>query len=560
MTRHGLVAHPAALVERYEHAGAWSDSTLIQQWQKIADAFPRKESVVAPDGRLTYTELSVASDRIAAGLLDLGLVPGERVLLQVTNSIGAVLAWFGVLKAGLVPVCTLAAHRHHEIEAIGHRAAAVAHLVEAPPKFDMQRFAAEVATRVPSLRVRLTAAAEPGTAGVRIEDLAGEGDPAAARERVEAVQASLDPDDVAVLQLSGGTTGTPKLIPRLHHEYWYNAREYARTLGWDDSARVAHVLPIVHNAGIVCTLHGAHSVGATALLLPPVADVILPAMAGERITDIIAATPMAAFAAPMVQCATHLRRVIISGSKPPEGMFEVFEEAGIWVGQLYGMAEGFFSTTPLSAPRAARRYSVGVPLSSLDEVVVLAPGTETEVPDGEIGELCVRGPYTIRGYFDARPAEEAEETVAHNARAFTSQGFYRTGDLGMSRIEDGYRCYSIEGRIKDVINRGGEKISVDELEALLAGHPAIAAVAVVAMPDARLGEKACAYVVPRPGSPVDLADIQHYFTHRGVAKFKWPERVESVDALPRTAVGKIDKNAMRADIATRLATPAATTP
>ncbi|WP_445521387.1 AMP-binding protein [Streptomyces sp. NEAU-174] len=202
MTRHGLVAHPAALVERYEHAGAWSDSTLIQQWQKIADAFPRKESVVAPDGWLTYAELSVASDRIAAGLLDLALVPGERVLLQVTNSIGAVLAWFGVLKAGLVPVYTLAAHRHHEIEAIGHRAAAVAHLVEASPKFDMQRFAAEVATRVPSLRVRLTAAAEPGTAGVRIEDLAGEGDPAAARERVEAVQASLDPDDVAVLQLS----------------------------------------------------------------------------------------------------------------------------------------------------------------------------------------------------------------------------------------------------------------------------------------------------------------------------------------------------------------------
>ncbi|MFS7873652.1 hypothetical protein ACEYXF_10020 [Streptomyces asiaticus] len=146
---------------------------------------------------------------------------------------------------------------------------------------------------------------------------------------------------------------------------------------------------------------------------------------------------------------------------------------------------------------------------------------------------------------------------AARARLITSQGSYRIGDLGMARIEDGYRCYSVEGRIKDVINRGGERVGGDELEALLAGRPAIAAVAVVAMPDAGLGEKACAYVVPQPGSSVDLAGIQHYFVHRGVAKFKWPERVESVGALPRTAVGKIDKNAMRVDIATRLATPAA---
>lgn len=553
MTRHGLVTHPRELAERYRRAGAWSDYTLIEQWQRVADAHPHNEAVVAPDGRLTYAELSEAADRIAAGLLDLGLEPGERVLFQATNRIGTVLAWYGVLKAGLVPVCTLAAHRHHEIEAIGQRAGAVAHLVEAQPKFDMQAFAAEMSVKVPSLRVRLTVGAEPGTAGVRIEDLAEAGDATTARKRVQAVQAEIDPDDVAVLQLSGGTTGTPKLVARLHHEYWYNARQYARALGWDSTARVAHMLPIVHNAGIICALHGPHSVGATSVLLPPVLDVVLPAMDTERITDLLAATAMATFAAPIVEKGTHLRRLVISGSKPPEGMFEVFENAGIWVGQLFGMAEGFFSFTPLDAPRAARRYSVGVPLSALDEIAVLAPGTETAVPDGEVGELCVRGPYTLRGYFDARPAEDAVETTEHNARAFTSEGFYRTGDLGMARVEDGFRCYSIEGRIKDVIDRGGEKISVDELDALLSGHPKIAAVSVVAMPDRRLGEKACVYVVATPGATVDLADLQAYLAERGVAKFKWPERVELVESLPRTAVGKIDKKAMREDIAARVA-------
>lgn len=553
MTRDGLVNHPSELAESYRKAGAWSDRTLIEQWQQVADAHRHNEAVVAPDGRLTYAELSEATDRIAVGLLDLGLLPGERVLFQVTNKIGTVLAWYGVLKAGLVPVCTLAAHRHHEIEAIGKRAGAVAHLGEALPKFDMEAFAGEMSVKLPSLRLRLTVGAAPGTAGVRIEDLAEAGDAATARERVEAVQAGIDPDDVAVLQLSGGTTGTPKLIARLHHEYWYNARQYARVLGWDSTVRVAHMLPIVHNAGVVCALHGPHSVGGTSVLLPPVLDAVLLAVATEGVTDLLAATAMAAFAAPVVEKSTHLRRLIISGSKPPEGMFEIFEHAGIWVGQLFGMAEGLFSFTPLDAPRAARRYSVGVPLSPLDEITIFAPGTETTLPEGEVGELCVRGPYTLRGYFDARPAEDAVETTDHNARAFTSEGFYRTGDLAMARVEDGFRCYSIEGRIKDVIDRGGEKISVDELDALLSGHPKIAAVAVVAMPDRRLGEKACAYIVATPGTTVDLADLKTYLAELGVAKFKWPERVQLIESLPRTAVGKIDKLAMRRDIAARVA-------
>ena len=194
-----------------------------------------------------------------------------------------------------------------------------------------------------------------------------------------------------------------------------------------------------------------------------------------------------------------------------------------------------------------------MPLSPLDEITLLDPGAETPVPDGEVGELCVRGPYTIRGYFDVRTDDEAAETATHNARAFTSTGFYRTGDLGMARIEDGFHCYSVEGRLKDVVDRGGEKISVDELESLLAGHPRISAVSVVAMPDPRLGEKACAYVVPTAEATVDLADLQDYLAGRGVAKFKWPERVELTEALPRTAVGKIDKNAMRRDIADRVA-------
>lgn len=539
-------ADPASdLVQRYRHAEVWTDHTIAEQWQRVADAHPDAEAVVAPDGRRTYAQLSTETDLIAVGLLDLGLVPGDRVLVQSGNTVGTVLAWYGLLKAGLVPVCTLPSHRHHEIVAIGRRAAAVAHLVAEQPRFDVHRFAAEMAAAVPSLRVVLTLGAGPGTPGTRIEDLAAPGDPAVARARVGAVQADIDPDGVSVLQLSGGTTGTPKLIPRRHHEYWYNAARYARVLGWDTTARVAHVLPVIHNAGIVCGLHGPHSVGGTAVLLPPDPAVALPAFAAERVTDVLAGTPLAVLTRRLPEHARSLRRVIFSGSKPPEGMFDEIEAAGIWAGQLYGMAEGFFAATPIDSPPAARSLSVGVPISELDDVRILEPGTETEVDDGEIGELCVRGPYTITSYYDARPPDEAGETAAHNRKAFTTDGHYRTGDLAITRVEDGFRCYSIEGRLKDVIDRGGEKISVDEIEALLGGHPGVAEVAVVAMPDPRVGERACALIVPGPGHRPDVASLQEYLTGRGVAKFKWPERVELVDAIPRTHVGKFDKKAMR---------------
>ena len=524
----------------YRAGGAWPARTLVQHWQEVADRRGDATAVVALDGRLTYQELSRQTDRIAAGLLDLGLAPGQRVLMQVTNRLGAALAWYGVLKAGLVPVCTLPAHRHHEILEIGRRSSAVAHVVDASvPNFDMLGFAGEVAAELPELRATLTVGAGSGSLGTRLEDLAAGGDGEAARAAVERVQAALDPGDVAVLQLSGGTTGTPKLIPRLHHEYWYNASRYAEMLGWNDSVVTAHVIPILHNAGVVMGLHGPHSVGGTAVLLPPVLDAVLPVIAAEGVTDVLLGAIFAEWTGPVAAQATHLRRVMLSGNKPADGQVEGYEAAGIWVGQVYGMAEGFFCTTPPDAPPQARRHSVGVPLDPLDEIRLLDPDSDEPVADGEVGEVCVRGPYTIAGYLNA---------AEHNRRAFTADGYYRTGDLGMARVEDGYRCYSIEGRIKDVIDRGGEKVNVEEVEALLGGMPQVAAVAVVAMPDVRLGQRGCAYVVPVDGHEVTLQVVHQHLAERRVAKFKWPERVEVVDSLPKTAVGKIDKKALRHDI------------
>jgi len=540
-----VVPFPAHAIARYRAAGMWGTRTIAAEFQSVAARYPDRDAVVTAAGRTSYRELDERTDRVAAGLVELGLRPGDPVLFQVTNRLETVAAWYGVLKAGLVPVCTLAAHRANEIGGISRRTGAVGHLVEAGTKgSNLIGFAIEQRAGHPTLRHVLTIGAAADAPGVRIEDLGADTSTDLARKVVDDIQARLDPDDVAVFQLSGGTTGVPKVIPRLHAEYWYNAREYARSLGWDDTTRTGHLIPIIHNAGIVCGLHGPHSVGGCLVLTGADLAQALPTLTAQRTTDVLlghghyGAVTGPAFAA----LAGTLRRVVLSGAKVPPELFARLEAHGVWGGQLFGMGEGFFALTRPDAPREARLTTVGTPMSPLDEFKVLHVGTETELPDGQVGELCCAGPYTLRGYFDA---------PEQNRQAFTSDGFYRTGDLVAVRVIDGERYLSVEGRIKDLINRGGEKVSAEEVELLLVQHPRIAAAAVVAMPDPRLGERACAFLVAR-GEPLPPQAIQEHLAAQGVAKFKWPERLEWRDELPTTSVNKIDKKALRVEITATL--------
>lgn len=224
-TRHDelLPDYPQDRAARYRAAGLWGDLTLAEELHAIALEYPDRPAVISEEGRLSFAELDERTDRIAYGLGLLGLEPGERVVFQVNNRLPSVLAWYAVLKAGLVPVATLAAHRLHEIGDISARTQAAAHLVEAGnPGFDLVAFAREHAEGSSVRQVLVI--------GGGFEEL-GEGiDLGVARRQVEQIQAGLDPDGLAVFQLSGGTTGVPKLIPRRHAEYWYNAQAYARTL------------------------------------------------------------------------------------------------------------------------------------------------------------------------------------------------------------------------------------------------------------------------------------------------------------------------------------------
>jgi 2,3-dihydroxybenzoate-AMP ligase len=550
-----VTEYPAEAVDRYRGAGYWGSLPIAAEFRATAARVPDRDAVVAPDGRLTYRELDEQADRLAFGLIGLGLRPGQAVILQLGNRLMSVVAWYGLLKAGLVPVCSLTAHRAHEIGAISRKTGAVAHLAEAGGSFDLIAFAREQQAGHPTLRHVLSLgapAAGPPGAETRVEDLIERSEPGLARTLVDDLQAGIDPDDVAAFQLSGGTTGVPKVIPRLHAEYWYNARAYAAASGWDETTRNAHLIPVIHNAGIVCGVHAPHSVGGCLLLTSADLDQALPMLAAERVTDVLLGHGhYSAVAHPAFPpLAATLRRVVLSGAKVPLPLFAALERHELWAGQLFGMGEGFFALSSLTAPREARLTTVGTPISPLDEFRVLDPASEREVADGEVGELACRGPYTLRGYFDAPEV---------NRSAFTSDGFYRTGDLVAARWFGRQRSISVEGRLKDIINRGGEKISAEEVEVLLLRHPGIAAAAVVPMPDERLGERSCAYLVAT-GRDLELAELRAHLDGLGVAKFKWPERLEWVAALPTTAVGKLDKKLMQRDITAKLAAERAREP
>ena len=218
---------------------------------------------------------------------------------------------------------------------------------------------------------------------------------------------------------------------------------------------------------------------------------------------------------------------------------------GIPVGQMFGMTEGMVFAAAPSTSATLRHKTVGYPVSPGDEVRLLVPGEEEEVAFGEVGELCFRGPSTLTCYF-----KDPETT----ARSFTSDGFFRSGDLLRARHLDGFTCYSFEGRIKDNINRGGEKIGAEEIEGFVGRHPDIADVRVVAMPDPVFGEKACAFLIMHAGRPApDLAQLGQFLLGLDIAKYKFPERIEVVDAFPLTRVGKADKAALRTMIADKIA-------
>ncbi len=545
----GYVGWPEEAARRYCEAGLWERITVSEMVARTANRNPGKLAVVYGDRRITYGQLIGESRRLALGLLELGLKPHDRAVMQLPNGLEFVTTYLALNWIGVIPVMALRSHRHAEVRHFIRASGATTYFIaDNVGAFDYRPMAAEMSAEFPSLR-HVVVAGMPGPGQTALAShLPTEPDGAALDAALRAVRPCAE--DVSTMLLSGGTTAMSKLIPRSHNDYVLNARLCGQIGGFGPETVFMAVLPLAHNYNLASPgMLGVFYAGGT-LVIGSSADTsdIFEIVQRERVTVIAAAVPMVSNwlnSDLPKRCDLSSLRVIQSGGArlPPELRLRVQQELGCIEQEIYGTAEGLINMVRLDDPEDLRLESSGAPVCELDEIKVL-DDAGNEVADGEPGELVVRGPYTINGYYNA---------PEKNAEAFTADGFYRMGDIVRKR---GRYVYT-EGRRKDLINRGGEKISCDEVENLIFGLPQVKQVSLVAMPDPVFGEKACACVVLKPGTRLDFQELVAHLRKQHIASFKLPERLEVMPSFPVSPVGKILKRELRQMIATKLLAEAA---
>ncbi|MBL3525506.1 (2,3-dihydroxybenzoyl)adenylate synthase [Serratia plymuthica] len=530
---------PEALARRYRERGYWTDRPLtdIIARQAKNDAV----ALIDPQRSLSYRRLNQLSDRLAAALQRRGLHSGDTALVQLGNVVEFYVAFFALLKIGVVPVNALFSHQRNELKAYAAQIKPALLIADRQHGlFGNDEFLTAFRAENPSLRI----------VGLRSQE---EGDQSLAawlEEDAEDFIATPTPaDQVAFFQLSGGSTGTPKLIPRTHNDYYYSIRRSVEICHFDAHTRYLCALPVAHNypmssPGVLGVFYGAglvvfasdpdagqcfrlieqHQINVTALV-PPAVTLWLQAI------EEWGGQPLAS-----------LKLLQVGGAKLSETLAaRIPAEIGCQLQQVFGMAEGLVNYTRLDDDDRHILTTQGCPMSPDDELWV-ADDEGNPLPVGQTGRLMTRGPYTFRGYY---------QSPEHNAAAFDKDGFYCSGDL-ISLTEDGY--VKVEGRQKDQINRGGEKIAAEEIENLLLRHPEVINAALVSMPDELMGEKSCAFIIA--ASALKPVVLRRHLRAEGVAEFKLPDRFIQVDTLPLTPVGKVDKKRLRQRLETQSLTQA----
>ena len=533
----GVTPFPSDFAARYRERGYWEDVPLGRFYAGVFASHGKRTAMISGSERVTYAELRERVERLAMHLLDLGVAPLDRWVVQLPNIPEFVYLYFALERLGAIPIMALAGHRWNEINAFFELSGATGYAVaETLGDFDSGELTARIRETHPGVRTVLGAET--------IRELLRGNTPLDAR-LLDTVE--VDPDEPCILQLSGGTTGVPKLIPRTNNDYVYNTKAAVAVndVHADDCLLVA--LPIAHNFPLACPgISGFFWKGARVLLTEsPRADDVLPLIERERIThlELVPALLIRYINTPGVadRDLSSVRVINTGGQKlQPEvkrRAESVFPNARVQ--EVFGMAEGLLMSVRLDDTEEVRFETAGRPVCEDDEILIVDED-RNPVPDGEVGELLVRGPYTLRGYYNV---------PEYNARTFTPDGFYCSGDL-MRRHPSGN--YIVEGRKKDLINRGGEKISAEEIENLILSHPAVLNVACVPMPDPVLGERMCAFVIPKPGLTLTLQELTSFLTERGLAKFKLPERLELTDDLPLSKFGKVAKNVLTKQVAEKI--------
>ena len=525
----------------YRQQGLWGDASLADYWQQTARAMPDKIAVVDNHGAsYTYSALDHAASCLANWMLAKGIESGDRIAFQLPGWCEFTVIYLACLKIGAVSVPLLPSWREAELVWVLNKCQAK--MFFAPTLFKQTRpvdLILPLQNQLPQLQqiVGVDKLA-PATSSLSLSQIIADNTPLTTAITTHG-------DELAAVLFTSGTEGLPKGVMLTHNNILASERAYCARLNltWQDVFMMP--APLGHATGFLHGVTAPFLIGARSVLLDIFTpDACLALLEQQRCTCMLGATPFVYDLLNLLEKQpadlSALRFFLCGGTTIPKKVARVCQQRGIKLLSVYGSTESSpHAVVNLDDPLSRFMHTDGYAAAGV-EIKVVDDARKT-LPPGCEGEEASRGPNVFMGYFD-----EPELT----ARALDEEGWYYSGDL-CRMDEAGY--IKITGRKKDIIVRGGENISSREVEDILLQHPKIHDACVVAMPDERLGERSCAYVVLKaPHHSLSLEEVVAFFSRKRVAKYKYPEHIVVIEKLPRTASGKIQKFLLRKDIMRRL--------
>lgn len=536
--------------QQYRAKGYYLDQTLGQFLEEACARYRPRPAAVGVSARQeypgsslktmswTYQDLEHESRLAAAHLRSLGAQPGDRVLIQLPNILEFLSYTVGIFRAGMVPVFCLPKHRERELEFFASQCDAAVHIfAQGAENCDYWSLYRNYS------RSMEEAGAKPPRALDVTATLPFELNPAYALSPPVADQeAEFLSENTALFQLSGGTTGLSKMIPRTHADYLYSVRESARICQLTPQTRFLAVLPAAHNflmssPGILGVLYSG---GTIVFAADPSPQTSFALIRQHKVTMVALVPALARAWALLTQRSGEryesLELIQVGGAKlSPTVAEQLCQVLEVKLQQVFGMAEGLVNYTRPDDSMQLVFNTQGRPISPDDEILVVDERGES-LGLGQVGELLTRGPYTISGYYRDERA---------NLESFTDDGFYRTGDL-VRLHASGH--LEVVGRAKDQINRAGEKISVDELEDFALGLAGVEDAVAIGLPDSQVGERICLVVLSADwakNKEERLPWVRERYRLAGFADYKLPEHLEILSQFPLTKVGKISRKELR---------------
>ena len=525
----------------YRQQGLWGDASLADYWQQTARAMPDKIAVVDNHGAsYNYSALDHAASCLANWMLAKGIESGDRIAFQLPGWCEFTVIYLACLKIGAVSVPLLPSWREAELVWVLNKCQAK--MFFAPTLFKQTRpvdLILPLQNQLPQLQqiVGVDKLA-PATSSLSLSQIIADNTPLTTAITTHG-------DELAAVLFTSGTEGLPKGVMLTHNNILASERAYCARLNltWQDVFMMP--APLGHATGFLHGVTAPFLIGARSVLLDIFTpDACLALLEQQRCTCMLGATPFVYDLLNLLEKQpadlSALRFFLCGGTTIPKKVARECQQRGIKLLSVYGSTESSpHAVVNLDDPLSRFMHTDGYAAAGV-EIKVVDDARKT-LPPGCEGEEASRGPNVFMGYFD-----EPELT----ARALDEEGWYYSGDL-CRMDEDGY--IKITGRKKDIIVRGGENISSREVEDILLQHPKIHDACVVAMPDERLGERSCAYVVLKaPHHSLSLEEVVAFFSRKRVAKYKYPEHIVVIEKLPRTVSGKIQKFLLRKDIMRRL--------